>query len=69
MREGNAAVLLSTTPDRHGNVGLLLNTGAYTANQSLEMDVHGKRYYLVPQRLVEAGEDFDLAKFRVLKNT
>jgi hypothetical protein len=69
MREGNAAVLLSTTPDRHGNVGLLLNTGAYTANQSLEMDVHGKRYYLMPQRLVEAGEDFDLAKFRVLKNT
>ena len=69
MRDGDAAVLLSTTPDRHGDVALLLKTGSYIPNQPLEMNVHGKRYYLMPRRLVEGGGDFDWAKFKVMENT
>jgi hypothetical protein len=69
MREGDAAVLLSTTPDKHGDVGLLLKVGSYTQSQPLEMNVHGKQYYLMPRRLVEAGDDFDLARFKVMQNT
>ena len=36
--------------------------------QALEMEVHGKRYFLMPRRLVEGGEDFDWGRFKVLKN-
>jgi hypothetical protein len=68
VRDGDAAVLLSTTPDTHGDVELLLKTGSYIPNQPLEMNVHGKRYYLMPRRLVEGGGDFDWAKFKVMEN-
>jgi hypothetical protein len=69
VRDGDAAVLLSTTPDRHGDVSLLLKTGSYAANQPLEMIVRGKRYHLMPRRLVEGGGDFDWAKFKVMENS
>ena len=32
------------------------------------MDVGGKRYYLMPRKLVEGGEDFDWGRFKVMKN-
>jgi hypothetical protein len=32
------------------------------------MNVHGKQYYLMPRILVEAGDDFDWAKFKVTRN-
>ena len=69
VRDGDAAVLLSTTPDRHGDVSLLLKTGSYAANQPLEMIVRGKRYHLMPRRLVEGGGDFDWAKFKVMESS
>jgi hypothetical protein len=67
-RDGDGAVLLSTTPDGHGDVALLLKTGSYIPNQPLEMNVQGKRYHLMPRRLVEGGGDFDWAKFKVMQN-
>jgi len=68
-RGGDAAVLLSTTPDKNGDIALLLQVGSYTQTQPLEMIVRGKQYYLMPRRLVEAGDDFDWGKFKVMKNT
>jgi hypothetical protein len=67
-REGDAAVLLSTTPDKNGDISLLLKVGSYTPTQALEMTVRGKQYYLMPRKLVEGGDDFDWAKFKVMKN-
>ncbi len=67
-REGDPAVLLSTTPDKNGDIALLLKVGSYTPTQSLEMNVRGKNYYLMPRKLVEGGDDFDWAKFKVMKN-
>jgi hypothetical protein len=67
-REGDPAVLLSTTPDKNGDISLLLKVGSYTPTQPLEMNVRGKNYYLMPRKLVEGGDDFDWAKFKVLKN-
>ena len=64
-RESEPAVLLSTTPDRHGEIALLLRGGSYSPGHGLEMDVRGKWYRLTPRKLVESGEDFDWAKFRV----
>jgi len=66
-RGGDSAILLSTSPDKNGEITLLLNVGNYTPSQALEMGVHGKQYYLMPSRLVEGGEDFDVAKFKVMQ--
>ncbi|MEO7728640.1 MAG: hypothetical protein ABIS45_15400 [Burkholderiales bacterium] len=68
MREGERAVLLSTTPDKNGDIELLLRVGSYTPMQALEMNVRGKPFYLMPRKLIEGGDDFDWAKFKVMKN-
>ena len=66
-REGGAAVLLSTSPDKKGEISMLLAAGAYTASQTLEMDVRGKSYILIPSKMNESGEDFDWASFKVMQ--
>ncbi len=66
-REGDQAVLLSSTPDSEGEIEMLLKVGSFTAGQSLEMHLRsGKSYLLMPSKLVEGAEDFDLAKFKVM---
>jgi hypothetical protein len=67
LRFGDHGVLLSTTPDKNGDIGLLLKIGGFTQQQALEMTVREKRYYLMPRKLVEDGEDFDWAKFKVMR--
>lgn len=67
MRGGEPAILLSTTPDKNGDIALMLKVGSYTPTQALEMNVRGKQYYLMPRKLVEGGDDFDWAKFKVMK--
>ncbi len=66
-REHEPAVLLSTAPDKNGEVDVLLRGGSFTPAQALEMNVRGKQYYLMPSRLVESGDDFDWTKFKVVQ--
>jgi hypothetical protein len=68
MRGGEPAILLSTTPDKNGDIGLLLKVGSYSPLQTLDMNVRGKQFYLMPRKLVEGGDDFDWAKFKVMKS-
>ena len=67
MRNGDLAILLSTSPDKNGEISLLLELGTFSKGQALEMKVGNKQYYLVPNKLVEGGEDFDCAKFRIMQ--
>ncbi|MDP1535630.1 MAG: hypothetical protein Q8L95_00425 [Burkholderiales bacterium] len=60
------ALLLSTTPDSRGEVGLVLREGIYSSRDSLDMIVNSKPYLLLPSRLAEGGEDFDWAKYKVM---
>lgn len=66
-REGAHALLLSTTPDKNGEIALLLKVGRYTSDQSLDMHVRDKTYLLMPSKLTEGGQDFDCAKFKVMQ--
>ena len=66
-REPEGAILLSTSPDRTGEVGVLMREGAFNPQDSLDMTVNGKTYLLIPSRMVEGGEDFDWAKFKVMQ--
>ena len=66
-REGDSAVLLSTAPDKNGEIDLLLRAGSFTPAQVLDMNVRGKQYALMPSRLIEGGDDFDWSKFKVMQ--
>ena len=65
----DSALLLSTTPDSKGEVGVVLRDGIYNSRDSLDMIVNGKPYLLMPSRLMEGGEDFDWAMFKVMQRS
>jgi len=64
-RETERAILLATGPDARGEVGVILRGGRFNGRDTLDMMVSEKSYSLAPVELVEGGEDFDWAKFRV----
>lgn len=63
------AILLSTAPDTQGEIGVVMREGIYNPRDSLEMMVRDKSYLLMPSRMVEGGEDFDWAKFKVMQKS
>jgi hypothetical protein len=68
-REPQPAVLLSTAPDAQGEIALVMREGTFSSRDSLEMTVRDKMYLLLPSRMVEGGEDYDWAKFRVMQRS
>lgn len=65
----DSALLLSTTPDRNGEVGLVMRDGIFSSRDSIDMTVNSKPYLLMPSRLAEGGEDFDWALFKVMQRS
>lgn len=65
VRAGESALLLSTTPDKHGEISLLVRSGSNVRDHALEMSVRGKRYHLMPRSLIEGGDDYAWATFKV----
>jgi hypothetical protein len=68
-REPQGAILLSTAPDKQGEVGVVMKEGIFNGRDSLEMTVKDKGYLLMPSKMVEDGEDFDWAKFKVMQRS
>ncbi len=66
-RKPEPAILLSTSPDGNGEVGVVMRAGLFNPRDSLDMTANGKPYLLMPSSLVEGGEDFDWAKFKVMR--
>jgi hypothetical protein len=64
-REAERAILLPTGPDARGEVAIVMRAGLYNARDGLDMMVSDKAYQLTPVGLVESGEDFDWARFKV----
>ena len=64
---GRPALLLSDKPDNNGEVALLMRAGSFTEKQTLQMRVRDKGYLLSPAGLIEGGEDFDWARFTVVR--
>jgi hypothetical protein len=63
--EPRRALLLSARPDENGEVEVALEVGAFSGSTRFMVTIGGKPYLLVPSRLVEAGDDFDFARFKV----
>ena len=66
---GEDAVLLpSSSADSSGTgeLSLLMRMGTFSPRQNFQMRAYERDYLLVPKQLLEGGQDFDMAKFRVL---
>ena len=64
-REMERAILLSTGPDSRGEMGVVMRGGLFKGRDSLYMTVRDKSFLLMPVSLVERGDDFDWAKFKM----
>ena len=60
-----AAVLLANEMDKNDEALVLMRAGHFAKTQALSMHIEDKHYLLVPTELVESGEDFDCARFKV----
>lgn len=66
---GQDALLLPSAADNSlgkTEVTLLMPLGGFSPQRSHGMRMHSMDYLLVPRRLLEAGQDFDLAEYRIL---
>lgn len=64
------AVLLpssSTDSTGSGEMQLLLPMGGFSPQKSYQMRAYERSYLLMPRELVEGGQDFDMARYRVMK--
>jgi len=64
-RETERAILLSTGPDSRGEIGVVMRGGLFNSRDSLDMTVRDQSFLLMPVSLVEGGDDFDWAKFKI----
>jgi hypothetical protein len=62
--EVQVALYLNRPTDTSGEAWLLMKPNSFSANRSLNMDLEGKGYLLLPLALVESGDDYDLARYR-----
>lgn len=66
--EGLHALWLMAKPgDASGEARMLMKVDAFSAQRSLQASLEGKSYLLMPMGLDEKGQDFDLARFRVIE--
>jgi len=67
---GTDAVLLPSSKTESagtGELSLLMRLGTFSPGQSMQMRAYEREYLLVPKELLEGGEDFDMATFRVMQ--
>jgi hypothetical protein len=50
-----------------GETSLLMKADTFSAHRSLQTQLDGKNYLLIPNGLREKGLDYDLAKFRIIE--
>ena len=65
--EPEHAVLLSMRPDSNGEVALIRSSGRYDARAGAQLVIRDNTYTLSPSRLIDAGEDFDWASYKVAR--
>jgi len=59
------AVLLSTKPDSQGEVSVVRRAGRFDPKLGVRLAVGDNAYTLTPSRLIDAGDDFHWASYKV----
>ena len=68
FEDGQPALWLQARPgDPSGEARLLMKADTYSPHRSLQARFDGKSYLLIPLMLQEKGEDYDLARFRLIE--
>ena len=62
--EASHALWLDNPGGDAGEVDLLMSPDIFTSSRSLHTQVEGRKYLLMPLKLVERGADYDLARYR-----
>ncbi len=71
-RGGESVVLLPSNADDsigRAEMNFLMPFGSFSPSTSYEMEAYERKYLLVPRGLIESGDDFEMAKFRLLQNS
>jgi hypothetical protein len=63
--EPEHAILLSTRPDGNGEVALIRSAGRYDSRADARLVIRDHTYSLSPSRLIDAGEGFDWASYKI----
>lgn len=63
--EAECAVLLSGAPDQNGEIGVILRAGRFNPASNISLTVRDKPFALVPSRMIDDGDDFDWAVYKV----
>jgi hypothetical protein len=66
--KGVVGVHLIESPASVDQISLLLPTDTFSLSTPLQMRVDGREYLLIPQQLVESGNDYQIARFKLLKS-
>lgn len=64
---GQLALYLNRPADTSGEAWLLMKPDTFSPSRSLNMDKGGKGYLLLPLARVESGDDYDLARYRLME--
>jgi hypothetical protein len=64
----DAVLLPSSAADSTGSgeLNLLMRMGTFSPKKSFQMRAYERDYVLLPKQLIEGGQDFDMARFRVM---
>lgn len=66
--ESRRVLVLSARPDDQGEIDVALEAGTFSSRGRFVVQINARPYILVPSQLVEAGDDFDFARFKVRKH-
>lgn len=64
---GMLGLYLNRPADTSGEAWLLMKVESFSSGRSLVMQLDDKEYLLLPIALVERGEDYDLARYRMMQ--
>lgn len=66
--ERQVALFLNRPNDTSGEAWLLMRPDTFSLTRSLNMEMGGKGYLVLPLALVEAGDDYELARYRLMQH-
>lgn len=65
--DGELCILLPSATTQSGEATLLMRPGLFSPARNLVMRAYDRQYLLVPFRLMRSGDEFDLGRYRILK--
>jgi hypothetical protein len=67
--DGELCILLPSYTAHSANVPSCCGRTLFSPKRTLEMHAYDKQYLLMPMGLAEKGDDFELARFRILERS